>query len=108
MASPQKKPLAGALLKTYSHRPNSAIRTKYDPDLSSHSPTRNESKSSKKLSMSRNPSSTSTRPIESRSHIFRRKNEEGQCSSSLSKSTSKWDKHLSIETNGGLANNSNL
>ena len=100
LLSPQRKPLAGNLLKTYSHhRPTSALRTKNDSESS---PLRNESaKSSKKHTVSRYPTTTSqTKSIDAQLQGYRRKNEESFISSSLGKSSSKWDKHLNIETSG--------
>ena len=104
----QKKSVAGSGIKMYSYRPNSAIRTKPDHDTS-HSPARNESKTTKKVSLTRYPtSSNSTRPFDSRSTMYRRKNDESTSSVNLSRSGNKWDKHLSIETSGTQDNYSGL
>jgi len=106
--SPQRKPLAGNLLKTYSHhRPTSALRTKNDYEAS---PLRNESaKPTKKLAVSRYPTTTSqSKSIESQLQAYRRKNEDSFISSTLGKSNSKWDKHLNIETSAEPSNYSGL
>lgn len=110
LTSSQKKPSAGAILKTYANanRPNSALRTKYEPESNTQSPTRNDSKTPKKVQMSRYPStSNSTKPYDIRSQEFRRKNEESITSMSLSRSN-KWDKNLSIETSSAPINYSGL
>lgn len=105
----QKKSTAGSTIKMYSYRPNSAVRTKPENDNSSHSPARNDSKTTKKVSLTRYPtSSNSTRPFDSRSNIYRRKNEDTTSANNLSRSSSKWDRHLSIETNGTQDNYTGL
>jgi len=96
--SSQRKPLSNSLVKTYSNRPNSALRSKYEnhTNHSSLSPARNEYKSAKRLSPTRYPTTTSsTRTLDQRLNNLRRKNEENS-STNLSKSTT-WDKQLHTE-----------
>jgi len=108
--SPQRKPVAATLLKTYSQRPTSALKAKFEPDTSSHSPFRTDSsKSSKKLSVTRYPtSSINSRAPDPRTQGYRRKNEDSVLSSSLNKSASRWEKQLNIETTGEPSNYNTL